>query len=589
MTPGSAFYWAYEAGTLRIAKAICILKKKIFKEQIEQNFKNMKRIILLSVSMLFSCMLSFATVYDTLPEIINTDKLLSVDTVYLLDGKTFVAEGAILTIEEGTRIEGIYNSDPYYASALVITRGSNIKASGTAAKPIVFTAHLDENNPTAETGDWGGLVILGYAPTNQEDPYIEGLYPPYVPTEIDCYFGGDDTYDDSGVLSYIRVEYAGASIATDNELNAFTFGGVGAGTTMDHLEAYKGADDGFEFFGGTVGGKYLLAVSNNDDQFDFDFGYQGNLQFLVAVLDPNVEYGSHTNGIECDNDGDGSTLQPYTRPVISNMTLASLGTPTTGTFLYGARWRRNSRFVLKNSIIYGFPTSIEVEGAPSTVYYADATPVLCDTNSYYSNNAFEENTCSAGFPSGLEPESCMSLASMGLTGPSSYDSIFENEGLKYIEDSYVASGSLFDFTCCNCGASGEFDGFDSVIFKGGAVDTDKEYWIAKDWVRYEDDATTSASAYGLKSTSGISETVATASEFSLLPNPAEEIVTISFSEEADDASISILSLNGQKLVAKNVEKGSTEVSVSLTDIESGIYFVVYSNNGYQTTKRLIKK
>ncbi len=549
----------------------------------------MKKSILFTFGMLFTSMLSFATVYDTLPEIIENERTLYADTVYLLDGKTFVTNGATLSIQKGTQIEGIYNSDPYYASALVITRGSKIEATGTAAEPIVFTAHLDENNPVAETGDWGGLVILGYAPTNQENPYIEGIYPPYVPTDIDCNFGGEATYDNSGILTYVRVEYAGASIATDNELNAFTFGGVGAGTEMHHLEAYKGADDGYEFFGGTVSGKYLLAISNNDDQFDFDFGYQGNLQFLVAVLDTIVAYGSHTNGIECDNDGEGSTLQPYTRPVISNMTIAAMGTPSEGTFLYGVRWRRNSRFVLKNSIIYGFPTSIEVEGAPSSVYYADATPVACDTNSYYSNNAFEENTCSAGFPSGLEPASCMSVASMGLIAPLSYDSIFNYNGLKPTSsNTSLLSGSLFDFTCCNC-VSGGYDGFDSVAYVGGAMGADAEgYWIGKDWIRYEDEAV-AISAYGLKSTSGISETTATASEFTLVPNPAEDIVTVSFAEEADNASVSILSINGQKLVAKKVEKGSNEVSVSLADIESGIYFVVYSNNGYQTTKRLLKK
>ena len=544
----------------------------------------MKKLILFTTGLIMSTMFLFA---GTLPQIISSDTTITSTEICLLDGKTFVTNGATLTILAGTRIEGIYKSVATEASALIITRGSKIMAEGDADNPIVFTAHLDDTNTSYNTGDWGGLVILGYAPTNQTDPYIEGIYPPYVPAGVDCYFGGDECCDNSGTLTYVRVEYAGASILADNELNAFTFGGVGCGTTLDHLEAYKGADDGFEFFGGTVCGKYLLAVSNNDDQFDFDFGYSGCLQFLAAVLDPDVEYGSHTNGIESDNDGDGSSLTPLTRPVISNLTIAALGTPTTGTWLYGARWRRNSRFVLFNSIIYGFPTSIRVESTEGINAVRGCATAGCDTFSYYCCNAFEKGTCYEGFPSPYEPDSCLALSNFSLTGPSTYDSIFNYEGLKPVTDSYVASGFCSNFSCCACESSScacDFS-FESVDYKG-AVDPSGDYWLDDSWIIFEDEESES-SLKSAQGTLGLTETVS--NEFNLLPNPANESVKVTFSEAAGNASVSILSISGQVVLPeKTVEKGSTEISLSLENIETGVYFVVYRNNGIQTSKRFIK-
>ena len=179
---------------------------------------------------------------------------------------------------------------------------------------------------------------------------------------FDVTFGGSNKEDNSGTLRYVRVEYAGASIGDGNEINSFTFGGVGSGTTVEYCQAYYGADDSFEFFGGTVNAKYLISVAANDDNFDFDWGYQGNLQFLLAVVDANAPYTKDANGIECDHEAKNPTAEPKTRPVISNLTIVGTENGETSLFnpedlsknnvLYGTRFRENTRFVLRNSVCF---------------------------------------------------------------------------------------------------------------------------------------------------------------------------------------------------------------------------------------------
>ncbi|RPD38175.1 hypothetical protein [Chitinophaga barathri] len=267
-----------------------------------------------------------------LPEIISGNRTLSNDTIYLLDGKTWVKNGT-LTIEPGTVIKGVKKSTPAQASGLIITTGAQINAQGTETCPIVFTSN--ETSPVP--GDWGGVVILGNAKicTPTGTAQIEGITA--APPGVTYTYGGTTADATSGIFSYVRIEYAGAVISQGNELNGLTLGGVGCGTKLDHIATYYGADDGFEFFGGNVNAKYLLAVANHDDQFDFDFGYRGSLQFLVSIIDPAVAYANNnSNGIESDG-GTGTVIIPesvcHTRPVISNMTIVGAETPTSSPLL----------------------------------------------------------------------------------------------------------------------------------------------------------------------------------------------------------------------------------------------------------------
>ena len=293
------------------------------------------------------------------------------DKIYRLDGKVYVQKGDILKIQEGTEVRGVFKEDPYSASALIVVSGAQIEAIGTPTEPIVMTA---ENG---KKGGWGGIVILGNAPINQKErQVIEGIDPTItvIPGNIDVTYGGSNAADNSGTLKYVRVEYAGAEVKPTKELNAFTFGGVGNKTTLSHLQAYHGADDGFEFFGGTVNADHLVATAVDDDSFDFDFGYTGTVEFSVATINKSMSYSSDPNGIECDNDGDSSSNTPFTRPVLKNLTIvgtkdgivAGGGDKNNPLHLKaGAHFRRNTQFELYNSVICGFPKGIYYDKANS--------------------------------------------------------------------------------------------------------------------------------------------------------------------------------------------------------------------------------
>lgn len=308
-----------------------------------------------------------------LPLVINQDRELANDTLYILDGKTYVTNGATMIIAPNTRIEAVKKSTNDSASALIITRGSKLFAQGSETEPIVFTSH----QATPATGDWGGIVILGDAPLNRADATIEGINLPSVPAGVDINYGGGgaglgNPHHYGGELVYVRIEYAGASIATDNELNGLTCGGVGDSTILDYIQVAQGNDDAFEFFGGTVTAKHLVAHVSDDDAFDFDFGFNGHIQFAVSVLDPSQGYSANPNGIESDNDATGSSNTPRTKALISNLTVLGVNDSTAAksiNLLSGANLRRNSSYLIRNSVFAGFPTAFLIQ---STGSLADA-------------------------------------------------------------------------------------------------------------------------------------------------------------------------------------------------------------------------
>ena len=279
----------------------------------------------------------------TLTGNINTTTTLTSDKVWTLKGYVYVTDGAKLIIQPGTTIV----SDISEKGALCIERGAQIIAEGTATKPIVFTSGRPAGERTP--GDWGGIVILGRAKTNRtSEPTIEG--------GIGRPYGGTNDLDNSGVLKYVRIEYAGIAALPNSEINALTLGGVGSGTIIENVQTIYANDDAFEFFGGTVNAKNLYAFATADDDFDFDFGYTGTITNGVAKRDPQfVDNGDAGNGVECDNDGTGSPSQPYTHPKLFNMILVG---PNTSTALsnhnLGLRFRRATQFTMKNSVIWGW-------------------------------------------------------------------------------------------------------------------------------------------------------------------------------------------------------------------------------------------
>ncbi len=295
---------------------------------------------------------------------ISTDTEWTSDKKYLIKGFVYVTNGATLKIAPGTIIQG----DKATKGTLTVTRGSKIDAEGTEDKPIVFTSAQEPG--ARREGDWGGIILLGKAPINPDggDAKIEGGL---VATQTDkekeyIWYGGNDASDNSGILKYVRIEFGGIAYTPDNEINGLTMGGVGNGTTISYVQVYRSGDDAFEWFGGTVNCDHLVASYTWDDDYDTDFGYSGNVQFGVALRVKTIADQSGSNGFESDNDGNGTTNNPKTRAVFSNMTIVGpiQGKSASGinaNYQHGAQIRRNSAMSLHNSIVMGFPIGLYID------------------------------------------------------------------------------------------------------------------------------------------------------------------------------------------------------------------------------------
>lgn len=256
------------------------------------------------------------------------------DTTYVIKGFVKVVAPATLTIAAGTRIVG--DAD-VVGSALFILQGAQIDARGTATQPIVFTSERPAGE--RQPGDWGGLVIVGKGRINRSGRVVLEGTTATAADEV-VYSGGTDNADNSGILQYVRVEFAGYPVLQNAELNSFTFAAVGSGTTMDHLQSMAGLDDSFEWFGGAVNAKYLVSYEAGDDHFDAAEGYSGKNQFLIAYQDTLLRAraglpggpSSDPQAFEVDGcEGTGCDLGrasiPHTMPVFANFTLVGTGSP----------------------------------------------------------------------------------------------------------------------------------------------------------------------------------------------------------------------------------------------------------------------
>lgn len=278
------------------------------------------------------------------------------NNIYLLDGFVYVNSGVTLTIESGTIIKGSLANK----GALVIRQGGMINAVGTPTQPIVFTS----NQPAGmrNPGDWGGIIICGRAPANL--PAVTNIEGGVVAT-----FGGpgaNQPADNSGTLRYVRIEYPGVAFLPNNEINGLTLAGVGSGTTIDHIQVTGSGDDSFEWFGGSVNAKYLVALAGTDDDFDTDNGYSGRVQYALSVRDPrrgDIATGGISNGFESDNDATGTNNTPQTSAVFSNVSVYMPTTPAAAAPFAnanGAQIRRNSALSIFNSVFAGRTYGLEI-------------------------------------------------------------------------------------------------------------------------------------------------------------------------------------------------------------------------------------
>ena len=291
---------------------------------------------------------------ETVSGNITEDTYWTADNEYLLDGMVFVTDGADLYIEAGTTVRGGEGQD-LDASGLVITRGSRIFAEGTSSNPIIFTAENDEGLTKDDVGEWGGLVILGRASTNNVvEATIEGVNE--ISSDPDLVgYGGTDDMDDSGVLRYVSIRHSGINIGSSsgNEIQGLTLGGVGAGTTIEYIESFASGDDGYEWFGGTVNTRYLISAFNNDDAFDWDQGFRGKGQFWFVIQDSDQAGRS----AEMDGAGGDETGTPFAYPVVANATYIGPGVSSTPSGDPGQmlEFRDNTGALYANSVFTDHP------------------------------------------------------------------------------------------------------------------------------------------------------------------------------------------------------------------------------------------
>ena len=288
---------------------------------------------------------------ENLGGIVTENMTLTANTEYKLTSQLQVKAPAVLTIEEGVKITAADSEDPIY---ILIEQGAKINAVGTVENPIVMTAE----NKTA--GGWGGLHICGYAPTNAGSGF----------SEIgNAAYGGNDANDNSGVLKYVRLEYTGFALDDEHESNGISFYGVGAGTQVSYVQTYVGADDGLEFFGGTVNVDHCVVVDCTDDSFDWTEGWSGTATNLVAYqTDASCDC-----LIEADNNGDNFDATPVAHPTLRNLYLVGNGSSENKR---GIRLRAGTRANIDGAKVAGKPNPLTIETTQTDDALANGTSVL---------------------------------------------------------------------------------------------------------------------------------------------------------------------------------------------------------------------
>ena len=286
---------------------------------------------------------------------ISADTTWNNDTIYKIERQVFVNPGATLTIEAGTLIQAEGQN-----AVLVIEKGAKIMAAGRREAPIVMTC--DAPVGLRFSGCWAGLIVLGNARMTRGTGLAEGVLPEDRPA-----YGGDDDMDSSGVLRYVRVEFAGVDFNPETQPNAFGFHGIGSGTVIENIQAHEGEDDGIEFFGGTADCRNCVSSGAKDDSLDWAFGWRGRVQNLFILQDAGSD-----NGIEADNDSQGFDRTPRSHPVLNNVTIVSAGNAGKD----GMRIRVGTAITARNVIVTGVTgQAVDVRDNSSDLFNSGASSI----------------------------------------------------------------------------------------------------------------------------------------------------------------------------------------------------------------------
>lgn len=466
---------------------------------------------------------------------ITSNETWTASNIYKIEGFLYVRSGATLTIEAGTLIRG----DKDTKGTLIIERGAKINAVGSAANPIVFTSNQAAGS--RDYGDWGGIILCGKATINVPggEAQIEG-----GPTS---YYGGataPDDADNSGTMKYVRIEFPGIPFAPDKEINGLTLGGIGTGTTIDHIQVYRSGDDSYEWFGGKVNCKYLVASFGWDDDFDTDYGFSGMVQYAVALRDSAIaDPGSGSNGFESDNDASGSTNTPQTSPIFSNVSMfgpkVSPATSINTNYKRAMHLRRNTAIQIYNTIFAGYKDGLLIDGSAS------------------------EANCISDL---------LKVDHVSIAGTSGTDLL-------------VNSGSTFDIKTWFSMVAKEND---TLASNANLMITDPFNYGNPDFRPMSGSPVLGNGIWaGIENQNN--ETFGT---FSVYPNPATDQINLNLNLNIpSDITISICDLQGRTLESLNendLSAGAHQFGFNISTLNDGIYFIRIVGGNYALTTRFVK-
>ncbi len=478
---------------------------------------------------------------------ISTNTTWSTGTIVLLQNKIYVKNNAVLTIQAGVVIRG----DKATQGTLLISKGSKIVAQGTSGNPIVFTS--SEASGARAEGDWGGVVILGNATNNQPGGIanIEGIV-----VSANSEYGGANDLDSSGIFSFVRIEFPGIAFQPNKEINGLTLGSVGSKTKIDHIQVSFSGDDSFEWFGGTVDAKYLIAFRGTDDDFDTDFGFRGRVQFGLIVRDADLfDAAGDSNGFESDNDATGTANLPRTAAIFSNITSVGPLRNGTVTLPVGEKFerafyiRRNSSISVFNSIASSWEKG---------VYLKDAGTV----NNFTTNDSavFSNNLLASDIAKVITTDANASQLI--------YNTIFStdnNDSTKTIAE--IAWINAFPALLST---TPDYRLQSSSIAATGASFTDNKFGNIF---------------------AGIEENGNKISSIRLYPNPVNNQATVDLNlDEPATVVIIVYDITGKvaaNVFAGEMNSGINTVNINTSDISAGIYFATIVSESFGKTLKML--
>ena len=506
------------------------------------------------------------------------------DNVYILDGFVFVNDGDVLTIEPGTVIKGMPGSGAD-ASALIVARGGQIQANGTAEAPIIFTFEadaLDGSTPFNVRGQWGGVILLGDAQLNSSpgETQIEGI----PDTESRGLYGGTDDADSSGSMTYVSIRHGGTDIGAGNEINGLTLGGVGSGTILDYIEIISNADDGVEFFGGTASIKHVLTAFCGDDSFDYDEGWRGYGQFWCTVQ----EEGEGDRGGEHDGGTDPEDGLPYAHPIIYNATYIGRGAAAGKRAL---TLRDNAGGEYHNSIFYNWGKGVDVENLASG---EDAYARFENNEIAFAGNVFDACTglglsatasdlftiaMGSGWTSAADSADAAATSAATLQASfSTNNNSVAATGLSWTVEEGSGLLNLIPNSDLPAGAAPALTWFDEVTYIGAFDPSGNCTWL---------DGWSMLSTRGfIGCSTGIAQFQRPT--FDVYPNPSNGMFTVVSDWDAPQARISVLDFQG-KCVHHVIQplRMQQPTHLDFTHLETGVYLVTATDGMRASFAKLI--